>query len=176
MAISLDSLKRDIIDADSRAIWFAGIRGLRLNIDLLRTLGAGPQFLRWWEHGRHFFFDADVEPNVYRNYRSLLDNLPYAEAEWDRLERFGKIRFFSPGHRPDQLLVNPCGLALKETSDNIKARMIVDFTKTGLNQVAQKIPVEYGSLDIALSRTAPGSWLFVVDLADAFLQLATSPR
>eukprot|EP00959_Pyramimonas_sp_CCMP1952_P321684 6731372-Pyramimonas_sp.AAC.1 len=80
-------LRSEALDADARAMWFRGVAGLRLNIDLLRELGATPEFLHWWEHGRPLAFLDTIRPRVFQNSKSLLDNVELAEYEWNRLER-----------------------------------------------------------------------------------------
>ena len=108
------ALRARIIRAAESATWFGGIPGLTLDIDELADLGADNEFLTWWEFSRSL--DAPfAPPRFHKNHPSLLAHAPWADKEWERLERLGKVEFFPPGDpQPPQLNVNPCALLLKE--------------------------------------------------------------
>ena len=80
-------LIQNIRAADARAIWVDQIVGLRLNVDLLRVLGARPDLLDQWENGFHLEVGKDLAPQECRNHPSLTQHPELADAEWDRLEK-----------------------------------------------------------------------------------------
>ena len=73
----------------------ADVRGLRLNLDFLRTAGASDAFLRVWEVGVDLRA-TPATPRTHRNHPSLGQHSVWAEREWSRLEKLGKVEFF-PG-------------------------------------------------------------------------------
>ena len=89
------------------------IRGLQLNITLLRTLGASPWLIRNLKNGiqlplcRHHV-------GQWRNHPSLLQHLEAAEEEWSRLDKLGEVRWWASDRKPESLNVNPCAVLLKE--------------------------------------------------------------
>ena len=84
--------------------------------------------------------------------------------ELDRLAGMSKIRRWTgPGPRPR--VVNPMGVILKD----LKTRMIVDMTASGVNGNLHNPHFAMPSVDSALNVIRPGDWLGKVDLTDAFL-------
>ena len=73
---------------------YKNIRGLLLDLDTLRDLGARPEFLHAWEHGRSFD-PSDQIPREFRNHPSVGANEEWAEREWDRLASLRKVSFCS---------------------------------------------------------------------------------
>ena len=161
------------------------IRGLLLDLDRLRALGARPDLLAAWEFGRSFEPSADI-PREFRNHPSLEDNPEWAEREWDRLAAMGKVSFFPMGApKPLQLNVNPCALILKpregvadvaEVWERFKARLILDLKRGRVNMRVPPVSVSYGSAELAISRMSVGDFLFVVDLQDAFFNWKVLPE
>eukprot|EP00959_Pyramimonas_sp_CCMP1952_P007623 159048-Pyramimonas_sp.AAC.1 len=86
----MDALIAEIVDADARAIWVSGIRGLRLNVDFLRTAGAEDELLQRWEHGWPLEIASSLRPRCYDNHPTMSSHARWAEREWSRLERLGK--------------------------------------------------------------------------------------
>ena len=173
----MDELRRSIGGAAASATWYEGTRGLYLNIVKLSSLGADSVFLDWWEYGRPLEA-MPMNPTTSPNYRSLLANPTWAEKEWSRLEGLGKVEFFPRGAEPPGLNVNPCARLLKHRpeaptdapkEDRYKARLICDLSTGHVNSLLPHWDVHYGSIDLAISRMTQGAWLYVVDLADAFL-------
>ena len=170
--------------AAAGAQWFAGIPGLFLDIDYLSDLGADSQFLHWWEHGRPLDGGA-ILPESRSNHPSLLVNAEWADREWGRLEQLGKVEFFPKNApKPDLLNINPCALLLKMRDgidedtpywEQFKARLICDLSRGQVNEHMPRWQVAYGTVDIAISRLVQGGWMFVIDLADAFLNWKVEP-
>ena len=86
MADSVGQLRQEILEADSK---YSSSAGLRLNLQVLRDMGALPDFLHWWEFGKPLAFLKTVPAGEFSNYKSLTDNLDFAEREWDRSEQLG---------------------------------------------------------------------------------------
>ena len=89
------------------------------------------------------------------------------------------------GDKPSDLHVNPCALILKlrpgvpgdaAKEEKMKARLIVDLTRSGLNPALADQEVKYGTVDLAISRMSAGAWLYVLDLADAFFNWRVHPE
>ena len=68
----------------------ADVRGLRLNLDFLRTAGASDAFLRVWEVGVDLRA-TPATPRTHRNHPSLGQHSVWAERVWNRLEKLGKV-------------------------------------------------------------------------------------
>eukprot|EP00959_Pyramimonas_sp_CCMP1952_P161530 3377767-Pyramimonas_sp.AAC.1 len=129
----MGALIAEVVDADARAIWSSGIRGLRLNVDFLRAAGAEDELLQRWEHGRPLEIASSLRPQRYDNRPSMPSHAQRAEREWSILERLGKINFFPRGVRPPGLHDNPCAIILKDKEgvpadrpeeERIKSRII----------------------------------------------------
>ena len=68
-----------------------------------------------------------------------------------------------------KLNVNPRALIISEKDDGfLKSRLILGLLKGQVNKRVRRLPVNYGSVDQAVAKMGPGSWLYVVDLADCF--------
>jgi hypothetical protein len=162
---------------NSGMAWHKGISGLTLELDYLAAIGAAPHMLAWWEHGRPLEA-APHTPKEFRNHRSVSEHSHWADAEWSRLERLGKIHFYPAGSpRPAGLNVNPCALLLKKragASDDApeeqkwKARLLCDLKRSHVNDTMPTLSVRYGTVELAISRIASRGFLFVIDLADSF--------
>ena len=134
-------------------------------------------FLRWWERNHPVGAKAGAHVSVL-NHRSVHEHSDWAEREWSRLEGLGKVQFFpvdSPF--PLGLCAHPCALLLKERPnapddaddlDKYKARLICDLSRSRVNDLLSHWDDHYGTVGLAVSRMSSGSWLFVLDLADAF--------
>ncbi|CAK0847543.1 unnamed protein product, partial [Prorocentrum cordatum] len=122
----LQRLLWEVRVADAQAIWVGGITGLRLNVDLLKELGASAAFLERWENG------CCLQPRA-----GARDNAPEEER--------------------------------------VKVRIIMDLSRSSLNASLPDLPVNYGAVDLAISRMFPRSFLYVVDLADAFCNWRVLP-
>ena len=102
----------------------------------------------------------------------------WAEREWSRLQKLGKVSFFAKGtSKPRGLNVNPCGLILKlrpdaaqidDETERYKARLVVDLTRGLVNPALPNIQVQYGTVERAVSRIRSGAFLYVLDLMDCF--------
>ena len=69
----MDSLITEILDADARAIWVSGIRGLRVNVDFLQKAGAQDEFLQRWEHGWPLDIASSLRPNHYNGTHPVVE-------------------------------------------------------------------------------------------------------
>ena len=154
----------------------ADVRGLRLNLDFLRTAGASDAFLRVWEVGVDLRA-TPATPRTHRNHPSLGQHSVWAERVWNRLEKLGKVEFFPDETCPPRLNVNPCGLILKERPgvdadlekwERFKARLIVDLRRGRVNERLPAVGVAYGSVELAVATLHQGDYMFVLDLADCF--------
>ena len=115
-ALDLEALRAEVQTARIGTPWFAGIRGLQLQIDVLERLGAYADFLDMWQYGRSLEASTATVHET-RNHPSLQKHAAWAEREWTRLEQFGKIVFFPiDAPRPPRLNVNPCALLLEATA------------------------------------------------------------
>ena len=171
--------------ANNTLSWWQGIRGLTLQLDTLRALGASPEFLEQWTLGVPLGAQA-AAPSRVPNHPSLVQNDSWAAAEWDRLEKLGKVFMFPPGAPPPpKLNVNPCALLLKprEGADDSapeierwKARLILDLRRGRVNERLPQVGVAYGTLDMAVSRLKQGSHMFVIDLQDCFFNWRVRPE
>ena len=167
------------------ALWWQGTRGLTLQLDALKALGAARAFLDQWRFGVPLEAQATA-PSRVSNHPSLVQNDSWAAAEWDRLERLGKVFMFPLGEPPPHKLnVNPCALLLKprEGSDESapeverwKARLILDLRRGRVNERLPQVGVAYGTLDMAVSRLKKGSHMFVLDIQDCFFNWRVSPE
>ena len=103
-----------------------------------------------------------VSPESRHNHPSLDTNSDWAEREWNRLERLGKVQFFEKGApKPDLLNINPCALLLKEREgtdeatpwwERFKARLICDLSRGQVNEHMPRWQVQYGTVELAVSR------------------------
>ena len=137
----MDDLRAEIRSEVAAFAWYQGVKGLTLRIDRLKTLGASPQFLDWWRFGR----PLDIQPGPvesFTNHPSLRTHLKWAELEWERLERLGKVEFYPKGTKPTGLHVNPCALLLKlrpdapddaPEEDRYKPRLLCDLLRSRIN-------------------------------------------
>ena len=164
--------------------WCNNIRGLTLNFKFLEQKGVSSGFLTQWMDGVKFHGDA-VQPRFHRNHPSMTKHALWAEAEWSRLEKLGKLYFFPKGEsKPFGLNVNPCGLIIKarpdaqqaqNECDKYKVRLIVDLTRGLVNPALSNKAVQYGTVERAVSRMCSGDFLFVVDLMDCFFTWRVLP-
>lgn len=184
MDARLLKLRHEIRTTVSGFAWHKNIKGLTLRADNLRTLGASEHFLDRWENG-HALNLAAGAVETHANHKSLATNVAWADVEWSRLEALGKIEFFPPGVCPPNLHVNPCALLLKERPDTdaatpdaerFKARLLCDLLRSHINERLPKLSVNYGTVDLALSRMRTGVFLFVIDFADCFFHWKLSSQ
>ncbi|CAK0899596.1 unnamed protein product, partial [Prorocentrum cordatum] len=59
--------------------------------------------------------------------------------------------------------------------ERVKVRIIMNLSRSSLNTSLPDLPVNYGTVDLAISRMSPRSFLYVVDLADAFCNWRVLP-
>ena len=71
-----------------------GIQGLTLNLDFLKTKGANESFLKQWRNGVSLQAET-ATTRYFRNHPSVTTHDQWAEAEWGRLEKLGKVTFLS---------------------------------------------------------------------------------
>ena len=165
--------------------WWNSIRGLTLRLDRLASLGAAPEFLSKWEHGQPLGAQP-AAPKRVPNHPSLAEHDSWALAEWNRLEKLGKVFLFPRGVQPPaNLNINPCALLLKQRDgvdddslpeeERWKARLILDLRKGRVNERLPEVGVAYGTLDMAVSRLRRGSFMFVIDLQDCFFNWRVDP-
>ena len=164
--------------------WCNNIRGLTLNFKFLEQKGVSSGFLTQWMDGVKLHGDA-VQPRFHRNHPSMTKHALWAEAEWSRLEKLGKLYFFPKGvSKPFGLNVNPCKLIIKarpdaqqaqNECDKYKVRLIVDLTRGLVNPALSNKAVQYGTVERAVSRMCSGDFLFVVDLMDCFFTWRVLP-
>ena len=177
---------REEVKAAVAAPGFTGdVPGLRLRIDALEQAGADRSLLRLWAHGRPLAAE-DRHPVQVRNHPSLLAGIAWAEKEWERLGRLGKVTFFPVGApRPPRLNVNPCALILKPRAgvpdsasdeERLKACLIVDLKRGRVNERLPWIGVAYGTVELAISRMSKNDFLFVLDLQDSFFNWRVAPE
>ena len=140
-----------------------GRRGLYLRLEKLSALGANPNFIHEWSTGVSLGA-APAHPLSRRNHPSLSQNSSAADEEWSRLQKLGKVEFFSGGKRPPKLNINPCALILKEAPVNesggstVKKRLILDLRRGQVNERLPAVDVDYGTVDIAASRISKGDF------------------
>jgi len=148
--------------------WHRNIGGLTLNFKFLRERGVSPAFLSQWEAGVPLDGNG-VQPRFHRNHPSMTKHSEWAEMEWSRLEKLGKVSFLPKGSsKPSGLNVNPCGLLLKPrpnaTEDDneierYKARLVVDLTRGLVNPALPNRLMQYGTVECAVSRMRSGDFL-----------------
>ena len=173
----MESLRERIRTGNAALSWWQGIRGLTLRFDFLRSAGVSNAFLDRWLRGRPLDAPGAV-PRHARNHPSCRENEEWAEREFSRLSSAGKVTLWAPGApKPAGLNINPCALILKPRTDcaeeapetdRFKARLIVDLRRGRVNEFLPEVPVNYGTLEQAVSRLTTGSWMFVLDLQDCF--------
>lgn len=148
------------------------IPGCQLSISLLRELGAQQWFLENIQRGIQLPVRSKGV-TVQKNHPSFYANQETAEAEWDRLDHMGKIRWWEKDAKPRNLNVNPCAILLKDEQGpdgewRVKKRIILDLLRGRVKERLEDVAVSYATLEEAVSKMHRGSWLFVIDLVDAF--------
>ena len=160
-----------------------GIRGVVLNLDFLRDKGVSPCFLRQWRDGIALSADV-IRPRHRANHPSMKQHDQWAEIEWSRLERLGKVTCLLGTSRPDSLNVNPCASILKEQhgasndapeTDRYKARLIVDLRRGGVNPHLPAVEVHYGTVEQAVLQFSVNDFIFILDLQDCFFNWRVAP-
>ena len=108
------------------------------------------------------------------NYKSLLDNLPQAVSEFERVLAKGKLEGPLP-YRPYSVM--PMGLVVKIEflTDLVKLRVVIDATRTGLNDGCHKLTTSYDCLPEALIQIKSTYFIAKVDLSDAFWSWSLNP-
>ena len=103
----MEALLQEIRSRNSQLQDFDGVPGLHLQLDVLADRGACPSLLAQWREGFKLGGDR-VQARWSRNHPSAFEHQDWAEREWARLEKAGKVSFFPPGAgKPDNLNVNP---------------------------------------------------------------------
>ena len=173
----MDALHAELVLGNAALTDWEGVPGLKLRFDFLQRAGACPGPLEQWRHGKALDASRHVA-QAFPNHPSARNNPEWAERELDRLEALGKVSFFPTGAaRPTALNVNPLGLILKEREgvpaeatefERMKARLIVDLRRGGVNDILPQMGVSYGSVETAVSMLSAGAWMYVIDLQYSF--------
>ena len=135
-----------------------------INLPVALAYGIPPSVCDEWRSGANLLWTGLPKPFYRPNYSSVLDNITPVCDELDRLAGMSKIRpWRGPGPRPR--VVSPMGVILKD----LKTRMIVDMTASGVNGNLHNPHFAMPTIDSALQVIRPGDWLGKIDLTDAFL-------
>ena len=172
----MESLRSQIRSKVADFREYNGVRGLYLRLDFLRAVGVPPATLEEWELGIHLQQSPDV-PLWKKNHPSLCTHREEGEAELQKLAELHKLDWLQPASAEARSTnVNPGALISKITPDGvIKNRFIMDLRRGGVNARLPHWPVQYGCLDEVTSIIRRNDWLFVIDLADAFLNWKVHP-
>ena len=108
------------------------------------------------------------------NYTSVFEALDHTLSEFQRAIDCGKIEGPLP-YRPH--LVMPIGLVTKVQflDGALKLRIVIDATRTGLNDGVVKLTTTYDELAEALSQMKATHFVAKLDLTDAFWSWAMNP-
>jgi hypothetical protein len=135
--------------------------GIRVNPDEFERLGTCPNLVKLLRQGERFVLESYPLEYWGRNYMSIQENLTASAEDINRLILGGWLE--GPLHyRP--WLVTPLGAVVKPN----KFRLVVDSTKTGLNECSAHLECKLDSLEDFLAEIPRNGWLSKFDMADAF--------